>query len=194
MTERPLITLDFDGVICRPILGWNIGISRDFLDPDAPPRPADVPPRWFSRPADYLRFNFRRPLPEVGPALEDLHAIREVVILTGRRSDPSPWLRRYRLDRYIDRIVINDGELRSAHFKLDMVERLEAAEHVDDDGRTVQLLAQRSRVRAFLRDWPRNRGLPFAAGVTRVADLADVARRLRLEVSAGPAAGERTAS
>ncbi|MGE0228092.1 MAG: hypothetical protein AB7I38_12965 [Dehalococcoidia bacterium] len=181
MTGRPVTTLDFDGVICRPILGWNIGISRQFVDPDAAPVPARVPPRWFSRPADYLRFNFRRPLPGIDAALDQLHAIREVVILTGRRTDPRAWLRRYGLDRHIDRIVINDTGLRSAHFKLRMIARLEASEHVDDDGRTAQLLAQRSQTRVYLRDWPRNRGLPFAAGVTRVADLGDFVLRIRPE-------------
>lgn len=194
MSGRPVTTLDFDGVICRPILGWNIGISRAFVDPEAPPRPASVPPRWFSRPADYLRFNFRRPLPGVAAALEELHAIREVVILTGRRTDPGPWLRRYDLDPHVDRTVINDTELRSAHFKLRMVEQLEAAEHVDDDGRTVQLLAQRSRARVYLRDWPRNRGLAFTAGVTRVADLTDFVRRLRAEASPASRPSERNAS
>ena len=178
MSDRPGTTLDFDGVICNPIFGWNIGISREFLDPDAPPRRASVPPEWFSRPADYLRFNFRHPLPGVGPALERLHAARTVVILTGRRTSPLAWLRRYGLEGSIDRIVLNDTELRSAHFKLRMVAELGAAEHVDDDGRTVQLLAQRSATRVFLRDWPRNRALAYAAGVTRVADLADFARRV----------------
>ncbi|MEZ4552629.1 MAG: hypothetical protein AB7L91_13400 [Dehalococcoidia bacterium] len=179
MTDRPVTTLDFDGVICRPILGWNIGISRHFVDPDAAPVPARVPPRWFSRPADYLRFNFRRPLPGVDAALEELHALREVVILTGRRTDPRGWLHRHGLDRHVDRIVVNDTGLRSAHFKLRMVAHLEASEHVDDDGRTAQLLAQRSTTRVYLRDWPRNRGLPFTAGVTRVADLGDFVRRIR---------------
>jgi len=194
MTARPVVTLDFDGVICRPILGWNVGISREFLDPDAPPVPASVPPRWFSRPADYLRFNFRRPLHGVHAALEELHAIREVVILTGRRTDPLPWLRRHRLEGSVDRIVVNDTELQSAHFKLRMVERLEAAEHVDDDGRTAQLLAQRSQTRVYLRDWPRNRGLPFTAGVTRVADLADFVHRLRAEARPASRPGERSSA
>ncbi|MBX7110457.1 MAG: hypothetical protein K1X87_01245 [Dehalococcoidia bacterium] len=194
MTVRPVTTLDFDGVICRPILGWNVGISREFLDPEAAPRPASVPPRWFSRPADYLRFNFRRPLPGVARALEELHDIREVVILTGRRTDPGPWLRRHGLEGSIDRIVVNSTELRSAHFKLHMVRQLEAAEHLDDDGRTVQLLAQRSPTRIYLRDWPRNRGLPFTAGVTRVADLADFVRRLGAQTADASRASERNVS
>lgn len=194
MSSRPVTTLDFDGVICGPILGWNVGISREFVDPDAAPRPARVPPRCFSRPADYLRFNFRRPLPGVAAAIEELHAVREVVILTGRRTDPGAWLRRHGLAAHIDRIVTNDTDLRSAHFKLRMVGRLEAAEHIDDDGRTAQLLAQRSHARVYLRDWPRNRGLAFTAGVTRVADLRDFVRRLRAEDAPASRSSGRTAS
>jgi hypothetical protein len=179
MSDRPVTTLDFDGVICRPPFGWNLGISRRFLDPRLEALPAHVPPRWFSRPADHLRFNFRRPLPGVRAALEELNAFRTVVILTGRRTSPEAWLRRHGMAAFVDRIVINDTLLRSPHFKLRLIEELGAAEHVDDDGRTAQLLAERSSVRVFLRDWPRNRDLPYASNVTRVADLEAFVRQIR---------------
>lgn len=183
MSGRPVTTIDFDGVICSPPFGRNVGISRTFLDPAAEARPASVPPRWFSRPADYLRFNFRHPLPGVREALAELREIRTVVILTGRRTAPAPWLRRHGLADLVDRVVINQTALRSPHFKLSMVEELGAAEHIDDDGRTAQLLAERASVRVYLRDWPRNRDLPYAPGVTRVADLADFVRRVRDEAT-----------
>jgi hypothetical protein len=186
MSDRALTTLDFDGVICSPPFGWNVGISRAFLDPVLDPLPARIPPRWFSRPADYLRFNFRRPLPGAGDALEQLHEVRTVIILTGRRTSPERWLHRHGMLGAVDRIVINETALRSPHFKLRLIEELGAAEHVDDDGRTAQLLAQQSSVRVFLRDWPRNRDLPYASNVTRVADLSAFVRQIRDE--AGQAA------
>jgi uncharacterized HAD superfamily protein len=179
----PVITIDFDGVICNPPFGVNLGITTAFLDPTAPPRPARVPPRWLGDTLDHLRFDFRRPLPEAAAALALLHQRRQVVILTGRRSSPIPWLRRHRLDGYVDDIKINEGPLRSAHHKLEWIERLEAREHVDDDGRTAQLLAERTAATVYLRDWPRNRGAPYANGVVRVADLGTVAAR----IEAGPA-------
>jgi hypothetical protein len=179
MNGRPVSTLDFDGVICSPPFGWNVGISRTFLDPGAEAIPARVPPRWLSVPGDYLRFNFRRPLPDVREALAELRELRTVVILTGRRTEPGRWLRRYGMDGLVDRIVINGTMLRSPHFKLRLVEELGAAEHVDDDGRTAQLLAQRSSVRVYLRDWPRNRGLEYVQGVTRIADLTEFVRLIR---------------
>jgi hypothetical protein len=184
MTSRPVTTLDFDGVICNPPFGRNVGIHRSFLDADAAPPAASIPPRWFSVPADYLRFNFRRPLPEARAALQVLHALRTVVILTGRRNAPDRWLRRHGLVHLVDRVVINDTPLKSPHFKLRLVEELGAVEHVDDDGRTAQLLGERSRTRVYLRDWPRNRDLAFAPGVTRVANLEEFARRLRADEDA----------
>lgn len=177
--SRSIVTLDLDGVICGPLLGLNLGISNEFLDPDAPPRPASVPPRWLTALLDPLRFEVRRPLPGVGEALRALMEMRSVVLLTGRRTDPARWLRRHGLNGCFDRIIFNEGPLRSAHFKLDAVMRLGAAEHVDDDGRTAQLLAQRSSARVYLCDWPRNRGVEYAPGVMRVEGLSEVARLVR---------------
>jgi hypothetical protein len=190
--SRPVTTLDFDGVICNPPFGRNIGISRTFLDPAADAIPARVPPRWLSVPGDYLRFNFRRPLPGVREALASLGELRTIVILTGRRNEPGRWLRRYHMDGLVDRVVVNDTMLRSPHFKLRLVEELGAAEHVDDDGRTAQLLAQRSSVRVYLRDWPRNRDLELAPGVTRVADLTEFVGLITAEAiqSSSPATAE----
>ena len=184
----PILTLDLDGVICAPPFGRNVGIRRSFLDPSAPRGRARVPPPWFSAPADRLRFDLRRPLPEAGAALEALRRSRTLILLTGRRSSPLRWLRRYGLAELLDDVVINETPLSSPHFKLDAIARLGAAEHIDDDGRTAQLLAQRSEAQPYLRDWPRNRGLPFDARVLRVADLRALATML--EQASGDGASE----
>ncbi|MBM4416286.1 MAG: hypothetical protein FJ035_08645 [Chloroflexi bacterium] len=177
--ERPLVTLDLDGVICSPPFGVNLGISTRFLEAAAEPRPARVPPRTLSLVADRLRFELRQPLPEAASALRELQAVRRIVLLTGRRTSPQLWLHRHGLADAIDRIVTNDTALRSPHFKLALLAELAPREHVDDDGRTAQLLAQRSRVRVYLRDWPRNRGVAYAPSIARVADLAAFARLVR---------------
>lgn len=184
MSERPLLTVDLDGVICAPPLGVNVGIHRSFIDPDATAPRAFVLPRWVSAPFDRIRFDIRRPLPEAREALSRLHELRRVVLLTGRRSSPEPWLRQYGLAALIDDIVINDTDDSSPHFKLRSVLSMGAAEHIDDDGRTVQLLAQRSPVRVYLRDWPRNRDLPYAPNVSRIADLLELARFLSADTPA----------
>ena len=83
---------------------------------------------------------------------------------------PGHWLRRHGFAPLLDDVVINETTLRSPHFKLEAIADLGAVEHIDDDGRTVQLLAQRSQAQPYLRDWPRNRGLPYDDRVRRVAD------------------------
>ena len=181
----PLLTIDMDGVICAPPFNRNLGIHRAFLDPAAPPPVARVPPRWFSRLVDPPRFELRRPLPGAREALAELRALRRLVLLTGRRSPPDRWLRRHGFAPLLDAVLINKTSLRSPHFKLAAIVALEAVEHIDDDGRTAQLLAQRSEAQPYLRDWPRNRGLPYDPRVVRVADLGALAALLR--AAGGPA-------
>lgn len=177
-SRLPLLTLDFDGVICRPILGMNVGIQRTFLDPAAPPPPARVYPRWLNAPIDHLRFDFRSPMPGVHEALRALATARRLIIVTGRRTQPTWWLRRHGLDGLVERVVVNDTGLKSPHFKLEALRALGAEEHVDDDPRTAQLLAEATGTRVFLCDWPQNRDLPYDARVDRVRDLHDLATRL----------------
>lgn len=176
-TERPLLTLDFDGVICNPPFGRNVGIHRTYLDPTATPPAANVLPRSLSAVLDHLRFDLRRPVPEAYEALARLSSVRRLTILTGRRTSPEGWLRRYHLDRYVDDIVINRGPLKSPHFKLQQLNRMRPSAHVDDDPRTAQLLAEHGH-RVYLRDWPRNRDLAFHAAVERIRHLGILADTL----------------
>lgn len=192
----PLLTVDLDGVICAPLFGVNLGIALSFLDAEAPPPRARVPPRWFSAPLDQGRFALRRPLPGVAAALTRLREVRRVVLLTGRRSSPRRWLRQHGLEALLDEVVVNETALPSAHYKLQAVARLGAAEHIDDDPRTVQLLAesadsgrsgdQRPLPVPYLREWPRSRGLLLDGRVRRVRDLGELAALL-----AGGEAGAR---
>ena len=174
----PLLTLDFDGVICRPILGMNVGIQRTFLDPTATAPPARVYPRWLNAPIDHLRFDLRSPMPGVHEALRALATVRRLVVVTGRRTQPAWWLRWHGLDGLVERVVVNDTGLKSPHFKLQALRALDATEHVDDDPRTAQLLAEAAAMRVFLCDWPRNRDLPYDPRVERVRDLRDLAAQL----------------
>lgn len=178
MTRRPTLTIDMDGVFCSPFFGWNVGISSDFLDPDAEPRPARVTPRWLRTSLDTLRFNPRRPLPDARDALARLREVRLLVVVTGRRTYPGWWLRRHHLLEFFDRVMVNETSLRSPHYKLEALGLLGAAEHIDDDPRTAQLLAQRSRARVYLRTWPTNAHTELDPRVQRVRDLHDLADRL----------------
>ena len=118
--ERPILTIDMDGVFCSPFFGWNVGISSAFLDPNAAPRLASVPPDWIRVPWDTLRFNPRRPLPDARTALARLHEVRRLVVLTGRRTYPRWWLRRHRLiQRQFIRHVQETGFFRKTRFPAD---------------------------------------------------------------------------
>jgi hypothetical protein len=68
--------------------------------------------------------------------------------------------------------------LSSPHYKLEVVGMMDASEHIDDDPRTAQLLAQRSRAQVYLREWPRSRNVALDPRVQRVRDLGDLADRL----------------
>ncbi|MFN8638711.1 MAG: hypothetical protein U0360_04460 [Dehalococcoidia bacterium] len=173
-------------MICSPPLGLNWGIHRDLLDPSAPPEPARVPPAWLRLLFDHARFDLRRPLPDAATGLRALSRLARIVILTGRRTSPAAWLRRHNLDRHIEAITINDTALRSPHFKARALERLRPLAHLDDDPRTVQLLAELpelATLEVYLRDWSRNRNLRLAPRVTRVATLHDLAARLAAHAS-----------
>jgi hypothetical protein len=65
------------------------------------------------------------------------------------------------------------------------VRDLGAGEHVDDDGATAYYLAHHSLPRVYLRDWPRNRGLPYPANVEVVGSLIEIAERLARETDGG---------
>ena len=174
----PLLTLDFDGVICRPPFGRNLGIHTTFLDPAAPPPVARVYSRWLNVPLDHLRFDLRAPMPGIREAIEALRPLRRLAIVTGRRTPPAAWLRWHHLDALVDEVVVNETALKSPHFKLDALRAMSAREHVDDDPRTVQLLAQASNTRVFLCDWPRNRDLDYDPRVERIANLGALAALL----------------
>ncbi len=185
MNERPLLTVDMDGVICRPILPQNPGIHLEFLDTAAPPPSARVYPRWLNAPLDHLRFDLRRPMPGARKALYELASIRRVILLTGRRTEPHGWLRRHGFDGAFEDVIVNRGLLKSPHYKLEMVRALGADEHIDDDPRTAQLLAETSDARVFLCDWPRSRALTMHPRVERVASIAALVSLLRAEEPAG---------
>jgi hypothetical protein len=179
--------MDMDGVICTPFLGRNIAISRKLAQPPLPASVREYGPegrrayqrlrrRW-----EVVRYMGRRPLPGIREGLEALRAVRRPVLVTGRswfaRHLIQRWLERYQLAVFFEQVLPNNTDLSTAHFKLWTAQRLAHGEHVEDDGAIAYYLAAHG-VRVFLRDWPRNRGLPYPAGVTVYHDLREVVDRL----------------
>ncbi len=194
LTKAP-IGLDLDGVLCRPPLGVNLTISRRL---DLPPLPEKI-----SRPAagsrwgqhllwwvvDALRYTGRRPLPGVREELAALADLRTPVIVTARHARTLPlirrWLERHGLAPFIQAVYANGTGLPSAHFKLLTLRQHRIVEHVDDDGSIVYYLARHGLRRVYLRDWPRNRGLPYPPNVLVVRSLREVADDIRRREGAG---------
>lgn len=183
---RPPIGVDLDGVISSPLLGWNIAISRRTDLPSPPTSFAHDWPRGPARPllwlANAARFFARVPTPDAREGLQLLAQRRSVVLITGRshlaRSLTERWLRRHGLEQYVAELRCNDTDLRTAHFKLRVLRERAITEHVDDDGATAMFLARSGLGRVYLRDWPRNRGLPYPANVVRILSLSDLAQHL----------------
>jgi hypothetical protein len=189
-TVLPAISMDMDGVICTPFSGRNIAISRRL---QLPRMPADVSELATERRRVYqrlrrrwetMRYMGRRPLPDIRDGLEALVAVRRPVLVTGRSSFARHlihrWLERYELAGFFVDVLPNHTNLSGAHYKLWTAQRLGHAEHVDDDGSVAFYMASHG-VRVFLRDWPRNRGLPYPAGVTVYHRLEEVAELLGRE-------------
>jgi hypothetical protein len=59
-----------------------------------------------------------------------------------------------------------------------MLRRLNIDEHVDDDGAITYYLAKKGIKQLFLRDWPRNQGLPYPANVAHFTNISEIARHL----------------
>jgi hypothetical protein len=63
-----------------------------------------------------------------------------------------------------------------------MLRTLKIEEHADDDGAITYYLAKKGIPRLYLRDWPRNVGLPYPNNVIHFRYLLEVAQDIaRLE-------------
>lgn len=183
------ITVDLDGVLCRPPLGVNVGISRSLAIPPLPPTlPAPPPnseknrPRTLGHLLHVLRYLGRQPMPDARSGLLAIAELRRPLLVTARNALTLPyieaWLRRHDLRDCFEAVYANDTGLRSAQFKLHKVRMLGASEHIDDDGATAYYLARHGVPRIYLRDWPRNRGLPYPPAVWVVKSILEVAEDL----------------
>jgi hypothetical protein len=193
--ELPEITIDMDGVLCRPILWFNLVISRDIQRPPDYSPPSVGPGRGWPRQlanvgiGQVLRYGWRPPLPLVREGLAELAELRRIVLLSGRpevsRGATESWLRRHRLRDYFSEVVLNDRGIPNVSFKLLATHERDSREHVDDDGRVAYFLAKEAKRQVFLISYLGNAGLPYPPGVRRVRTLVDAARIIR-DLGVGP--------
>ncbi len=185
----PELTIDMDGVLCRPILWFNFVISRDIQRP-----PAYHEHRGSTREAfphrfanggigQTLRYGWRPPLPLVREGLAELADIRRLVLLSGRpessRGATEAWLARHRLREFFSDVLLNDRGLPNVSFKILKSRERDGVEHVDDDGRVAYFLAKDAARKVFLISYFGNAGLPYPPGVRRVRSLVEAASLIR---------------
>jgi hypothetical protein len=187
----PELTVDMDGVLCRPISWFNLVISRDIRHPPEFPVTRDDNIKPLSHRlasvsiGQALRYGWRPPLPRVREGLAELAELRRLVLLSGRpdgsRQATEVWLRRHRLRDFFSDIILNDRGLPNVSFKLLTTRERAGQEHVDDDGRVAYFLAKEGNRKVFLISYMGNAGLPYPPGVQRVRSLVDAARIIRTE-------------
>lgn len=185
----PEMTVDMDGVLCRPVLGVNFVISRDIQHPPDVQRvrhTRSIPRtlRWLdARLGQGVRYGWRMPMPQVADGLSALAEMRRLILLSGRpetaRKTTEQWLIRHGLRDYFSEIVLNDRGLSNAAFKLSTTRERGIMQHVDDDGRVAYFLAKDAPRTVFLIAWPKNDGLPYPATVYRVSNLTEAATKVR---------------
>ncbi len=152
--ERPLITLDLDGVLCRPPFGINPGRGLHKRRNAAGRRNV----LWLT---ERWRYWFRKPMPGAREGLEALQALFDCQVVTARGEVAGPytrrWLRRYFSNPPVIHFRPHWSET-SAQFKVRMVKELQPIAHFEDDPFTAAWVAELIPA-VFLVDWPRNRWL-----------------------------------
>ena len=191
---KPVMSFDFDGVICRPPLGFNVALGRELdlapLKPDAVVKTYDGTAQSLSLRARFklqgliesVKYFGRSPLPFVDEGLRAIVEHRTPIIVTGRsflaKQIVEAWLLRYGFTKYFQGVYPNNTPLRTAQYKLYTLRARGISEHVDDDGSITYYLANNGIARLYLVDWPRNRGLPYPKSVTMVHHLEEIAAHL----------------
>jgi hypothetical protein len=185
----PELTIDMDGVVCRPVFWFNLVISRDVA------RPPDLAEERRARAnrlhhrlletwvGHTLRYAWRPPLPFVREGLAELGQVRRLILLSGRpeasRRPTERWLARHGMREFFSEIILNDRGLPNAAFKIRSVRERGNLEHVDDDGRVAYFLAQEAQRTVFLISYLGNARLPYPPRVHRVRNLLEAAQRIR---------------
>ena len=173
----PLVTVDLDGVLAVPPFGWNLTAHGPAMPDGRSPRGARL--KDWLWPAETVRYVGRAVMPGARAFLHACAPRYRLVLLSARGRPSMSWTRRW-LSRagllpYLVGIALRtDPRQPSYAFKADAVTALDAAFHVDDDGRTAVYIHRHTGRPVLLITWPRNAGT-FPPGIDRVPDLAAAA-------------------
>ncbi len=190
--QKPFISFDFDGVICRPPFGQNRVLGRRLHDEELPEsvrqvdsQATDLQRRIYLQARglfENLKYFGRDPMPAAREGIIAVSEYRTPIIVTGRsylaKQIIESWLKKHQMQEYFAAIYANNTALPTRQFKLHMLRRLNIDEHVDDDGAITYYLAKKGIRQLFLRDWPRNEGLPYPDNVRHFTNIAEIASDL----------------
>jgi hypothetical protein len=171
--HRPLITLDLDGVLCRPPFGINPGSGRHRRR-DAPGKPNLL---WLT---ERWRYFGRQPMPGAREGLAALRESFDCHIVTARATVAEPHTRRWLARNFGDPPPIHfrpHWRETSAQFKVRMMAELGPVAHFEDDPFTAAWVAE-IVPHVFLVDWPRNRWLE-GPNIHRIGRLGEASLLLR---------------
>ena len=167
MPDKPLLTFDLDGVLCRPPFEINPGPGRGKRR-DAPGK------RGLLWRTEAWRYRGRKPMPGAVAGFRLLGKAFRCEILTARsevaRTLTERWLKRHFGE--VPVVHMRPGwQETSAQYKARKVQELSPVAHFEDDPHTAEWLAELIPD-VFLVDWPRNRWLDLP-NVHRVSVLDD---------------------
>lgn len=152
--DRPVITLDLDGVLCRPPFGINPGRGKN--------KRRDTPGRknllWLT---ERWRYRGRKPMPGAREGLAALQERFDCQVVTARAEVARPYTEAWFARHFGSVPPIHfrpHWRETSAQFKARMVRELKPVAHFEDDPFTAAWVAELGPA-VFLVDWPRNRWL-----------------------------------
>ena len=153
-SDRPVLTFDLDGVLCRPLLGINPGRNvnkkRSLEGRDSP-----------LTATERFRFAGRQPMPGAREGFLWLNETYDCQVLSARtaqaRTMTEAWLQRW-FGR-VPQVHLREGTAESpAAFKVRRAQELGAIAHFEDDPHTAEWVAEVIPA-VILVDWWRNRWL-----------------------------------
>jgi hypothetical protein len=120
-------------------------------------------------------------MPHAREGLEAISQLRRLVIITGRsylaKEIVEVWLKKYEMSHLFEGIYPNNTNLGTRQYKLRTLRHMHITEHADDDGAISYYLAHKN-IKVYLRDWPRNLGLPYPESVVHFQNIAEIAADL----------------
>lgn len=173
--QRPLVTFDLDGVLCRPPFGINPGRGRHKK------RTGEGTKSLLWR-TERWRYLGRNPMDGAAEGLRKLAAEFECVVVSARSADAEAFTSAW-FEKNIGitpRLCLRpDWREKPAQFKVRTIAELQPIAHFEDDPHTAEWVAELIPA-VFLVDWWRNRWLsaPNVHRIHRIDEALPILREI----------------